>query len=91
MISTSVKRKTVSRNSWIAKMNTLVKAVLWKDEFLELLCITSIKVGFLITHTYIKKLEKALAAHSSTVAWKIPWMEEPGRLQPLGSRRVGHN
>ena len=34
VISTSVKRKTVSRNSWIAKMNTLVKAVLWKDEFL---------------------------------------------------------
>ena len=29
--------------------------------------------------------------HSSTLAWKIPWMEEPGRLQSMGSRRVGHN
>ena len=36
-------------------------------------------------------LEKAMAPHSSTVAWKIPWMEEPGGLQSMGSRRVGHN
>ena len=35
--------------------------------------------------------EKAMATHSSTLAWKIPWMEEPGRLQSMGSRRVGHN
>ena len=32
-----------------------------------------------------------MAPHSSTVAWKIPWMEEPGRLQSLGSHRVGHD
>ena len=36
-------------------------------------------------------LEKAMATHSSTLAWKIPWTEEPGRLQPMGSRRVGHD
>ena len=36
-------------------------------------------------------LEKAMAPHSSTLAWKIPWMEEPGRLQSVGSPRVGHN
>ena len=34
-------------------------------------------------------MEKATAPHSSTLAWKIPWMEEPGRLQSMGSRRVG--
>ena len=34
-------------------------------------------------------LEKAMAPHSSTLAWKIPWMEEPGRLQSMGSVRVG--
>ena len=34
--------------------------------------------------------EKAMAPHSSTLAWKIPWMAEPGRLQFLGSLRVGH-
>jgi len=35
--------------------------------------------------------EKAMAPHSSTLAWKIPWTEEPGRLQSMGSRRVRHN
>ena len=32
-----------------------------------------------------------MATHSSTFAWKIPWMEEPGRLQSMGSLRVGHD
>ena len=36
-------------------------------------------------------LEKAMAPHSSTLAWKIPWTEEPGRLQSMGSPRVGHD
>ena len=36
-------------------------------------------------------LKKEMAAHSSTLAWKIPWAEEPGGLQSMGSQRVGHN
>ena len=40
---------------------------------------------------YISLLEKEMATHSSTLAWKIPWMEEPGRLQSMGSQRVGHD
>ena len=36
-------------------------------------------------------LEKEIAPHSSTVAWKIPWTEEPGRLQSMGSQRVRHD
>ena len=36
-------------------------------------------------------LEKEMAIHSSTLAWKIPWTEEPGRLQSMGSQRVGHD
>ena len=36
-------------------------------------------------------LEKEMATHSSILAWKIPWMEEPGRLQSMGSQRVGHD
>ena len=36
-------------------------------------------------------VEKATAPHSSTLAWKIPWAEEPGKLQSMGSLRVGHN
>ena len=35
--------------------------------------------------------EKAMAPHSSTLAWKIPWTEEPGGLQSMGSLRVGHD
>ena len=36
-------------------------------------------------------LEKEMATHSSVLAWRIPWMEKPGRLQSMGSQRVGHN
>ena len=54
-------------------------------------------------NTYVKEIivifgrlssqwtEKAMATHSSTLAWKIPWMEEPGKLQSMGSLRVGHD
>ena len=37
------------------------------------------------------RVEKAMATHSSTLAWRIPWTEEPGRLQFMGSLRVGHD
>ena len=36
-------------------------------------------------------LEKEMATHSSTLAWKMPWTEEPGRLQSMGSQRIGHD
>ena len=36
-------------------------------------------------------LEKEIATYSSTLAWKIPWMEEPGRLRSMGSQRVRHD
>ena len=42
-------------------------------------------------YTYMCMSEKAMAPHSSTLAWKIPWTEEPGGLQSMGSRRVGHD
>ena len=42
---------------------------------------------FKMWHIYTK----AMAPHSSTPAWKIPWTEEPGRLQSMGSQRVGHD
>ena len=41
--------------------------------------------------TYSLETEKAMATHSSTLTWKIPWAEEPGRLQSTGSRRVGQD
>ena len=39
----------------------------------------------------VLKAEKAMAPHSSTLAWKIPWTEEPGGLQSMGSLRVRHD
>ena len=39
----------------------------------------------------VKAMQKAMAPHSNTLAWKIPWTKEPGRLQTMGSRRVGHD
>ena len=43
------------------------------------------------SHIGSAKFKKAMAPHSSTLAWKIPWVEEPGSLQSMGSLRVGHN
>ena len=36
-------------------------------------------------------LEKEMATHSNTLAWKVPWMEKPGMLESVGSQRVGHD
>ena len=37
------------------------------------------------------RMEKEMAAHCSVLAWRIPWTEKPGRLQSMGSHRVGHD
>ena len=44
-----------------------------------------------LSRIYVVCTEKAMAPHSSTLAWKIPWMEEPGGLQSMGSLRVRHD
>ena len=54
--------------------------------YYSLLC-----VEFLILKSPYIQTEKAMAPHSSTLAWKIPWTEEPGRLQSMGSLRVRHD
>ena len=46
---------------------------------------------FNMTAIQVYAPEKAMAIHASTLAWKIPWTEEPGRLQSMGSLRVGHD
>ena len=50
-----------------------------------ILSVSIYKLGVVITAS-----EKAMAPHSSTLAWEIPWMEEPSSLQSVGSLRVGH-
>ena len=47
--------------------------------------VTAVCLGFIFA------LEKVMVPDSSTVVWKIPWMEEPGRLQSMGSQKVGHD
>ena len=44
-----------------------------------------------ISLLYFVVMEKAMVSHSSTLTWKIPWAEEPGGLQSMGSLRVEHN
>jgi len=57
----------------------------------SLRCAPEAITTLLIGYTSIQNPEKAMAPHSSTLAWKIPWTEEPGRLQYMGSLRVGHD
>ena len=49
------------------------------------------EVDTIIITSLLQMTEKAMVPHSSTLAWKIPWTEEPGGLQSMGSRRVGHD
>ena len=55
--------------------------------YIPVYIITITEDFFLLTAKWTMP-EKAMAPHSSTLAWKIPWMEEPGRLQSMGSLRV---
>ena len=58
---------------------------------LETKKIQSITVSIASLSICNKVMEKAMAPHSSTLAWKIPWLADPGRLQSMGSLRVGHD
>ena len=54
-------------------------------------CLSTIQETWLLSLGREDPLEKEMAIHSSTIAWKIPWTEELGRLQSMGSQRVGHD
>ena len=68
----------------------------WK-EYLGLLVAQKVKRLTAVQETRVRSLgwedplEKEMATHSSTLAWKIPWTKEPGRLQSMGLQRVGHD
>ena len=55
------------------------------------ICKASPDSHFAFLHFFSVGMEKAMATHSSTLTWKIPWTEEPGGLQSMASRRVGHD
>ena len=54
-------------------------------------CLRAIQETWVRSLGWEDLLEKEMATHSSTLAWKIPWTEEPGRLQSMGSQRVRQN
>ena len=54
-------------------------------------CLSAVQETWVSSLSWEDPLEKEMAVHSSTLAWKISWMEEPGRLQSVGSQRVGHD
>ena len=54
-------------------------------------CLSTMRETWVRSLGWEDPLEKEMATHSSTIAWKIPWTEEPGRLQSMGSQRVGHD
>ena len=70
----------------------------WRCLLRQQISLTSNVVYFWIQASFLSlfnmclpiKSEKVMVPHSSTLAWKVPWMEEPGRLQSMGSWRVGH-
>ena len=61
-----------------------------KEHFFSLACLQG-QLEYGVWSQPALKPEKAMAPHSSTLAWKIPWTEEPGRLQSMGSLGVGHD
>ena len=54
-------------------------------------CLSAMQETWVRSLGWEDPLEKEMAAHSSTLAWKIPWTAEPGRLPSMGSQRVGHD
>ena len=61
----------------------------YNDQYIGKLLLGEMFLDLHNTATLI--MEKAMASHSSTLAWKMPWTEEPGGLQSMGSLRVGHD
>ena len=59
--------------------------------FLNIINIVCILKEFIVFFFLQRRSEKAMAPHSSILAWKIPWTEEPGRLLSMGSLRVRHD
>ena len=68
-----------------------IQFFLWKQIFKGLSQVLSGKESVCQTLGWEDPLEMEMATHSSTLAWKIPWTEKPGRLQSIGLQRVGHD
>ena len=91
------KKKFNMTKYWFWVVYSLIKFL--KDYFLGLVIGAHVLESELVLNVKVipnyldweAPLEEGMATHSSILAWRIPWTEEPGRLQSLGSHRVGHN
>ena len=100
-----IKNLPTMREAWVRSLGwedplekgTTTHSSIWPGEFHGLCSIvpwTRLSLSFtchLANMVSSSKVEKAMAPHSNTLAWRIPWTEEPGRLQPMRSLRVGHD
>ena len=93
---TTGKTKALTRGTFVGKATSLLFNMLSR-------LVMSSLVAYIVKHlpamqeTWVQSLgwedplEKEMATHSSTLAWKTPWMKEPGRLQSMGLQRVRHD
>ena len=76
--------------SMVFKASLMVKN--WHSLVAQMVkCLLTVQETHVRSLDWEDRLEKEMATHSSTLAWRIPWTEEPGRLQSMGSHRVGHD
>ena len=73
------------------KTETQVLSLFWLPWWLRRQCLPAMRETHVRFLSWEDPLEKEMAIHSSTLAWKIPWTEEPDRLQSMGLQRVRHD
>ena len=80
--------KTIGLTRWtfVGKVMSLLSLVAWR-----LKCLPTMQETQVRSLGQEDPLEKEMVTHSSILAWRIPWTEKPGKLQSMGSQRVGHD
>ena len=74
------------------KKEVLLFATTWNSLVAQMVkCLSTMRETWVRSLGWKDPLEKEMATHSSTLAWKIPWTEEPGRLQSMASQRAGYD
>ena len=81
-----------SRKSWASRIASMHVLLHWATLVAQTVkCLPTTREDLGSIPGSGRSLEKEMTAHSSTLTWEIPWMEEPGRQQSMGSQKVGHD